>query len=189
MAEKGGLQLLPETRRKIEITTPGENKPIIIGGVVLLLMFILSGGLYFYKKSLEKKIDSINSEIIEVENQRDKKIEENIIILNRQIQLLTNLLDSHVYWTKGLSKLESLMQNQVRLENLSVDVNRGSVIFKAITNNYTTLARQIASFLSDDSINDIKLGNVNVLNDGNLSFNLEVQFNKNKFILKNDVSK
>ena len=59
MPGSNGLQLLPETRRRIDINVPGENKLIYTGITVLVLILALVGGLYLYKNNLENKIASL----------------------------------------------------------------------------------------------------------------------------------
>jgi len=42
MPNQGGLQLLPETRKSISVTVPGENRVLYIG-IVILIVSILTG--------------------------------------------------------------------------------------------------------------------------------------------------
>lgn len=182
MADQNGLQLLPETRRKIELNVPGENRLIYAGITVLVLMLILAGGLYFYKGALEDKKTRLDSKIINLEKDRDKKVEQNLLTLNKQLSLISILLDSHIVWSKALSKVENLLQPQVQFLSFSAAVSDNRFEFKALANNYTVVARQIAAFVSDDSIKDIALTNVHVLTSGKLEFSIKIEFDKTKFI-------
>jgi len=182
MVDRGGLQLLPETRKKIEIITPGENRPLIIGAAVLVLAAILAGGLYFYKNSLENKLASLDTEIASLEQQRNKQAEQNILVFNKQVSILKKLLNEHVYWTTAFSKIEGLTQPQVQLSSLTATVAENKIDFKATAANYTTIARQIAAFLSDESIKDINLSKVNTLTNGRLEFTMQLIFDKSKFL-------
>ena len=74
--QKGGLQLLPETRRRVDIKVPGENKFLFSGAAVLAAVFVLFLGLNFYSSFLTKKIASIDNDLMILEKQRDKKNEE-----------------------------------------------------------------------------------------------------------------
>jgi Tfp pilus assembly protein PilN len=182
MADQNGLQLLPETRRKIEVKVPGENRLIYLGTAILILMFVLTGGLYFYKNTQEATKDDLDSQIIKLEKDRDKKVESNLLTLSKQLSLISTLLDSHVAWSKALGKVESLLQPQVQFETFSAAVSDNRFEFKALATNYTVVARQIAAFVSDDSIKDIALNNVHVLTSGKLEFSVKLQFDKTKFI-------
>ena len=182
MADQNGLQLLPETRRKIEVKVPGENRLIHIGTAVLVLTFVLIGVLYFYKSGLENTKTGLDAEIINLEKDRDKKVEANLLTLSKQLSLISTLLDSHVVWSKALSKIEGLLQPQVQFLSFSAAISDNRFEFKALANNYTVVARQIAAFVSDDSIKDISLTNVHVLTTGKLEFSLKLEFDKNKFL-------
>lgn len=182
MADQGGLQLLPETRKKIEVITPGENKIIAIGGVVFAIIAILAAGLTFYKGSLEGKLASLDSEIIALEQQRNKQAEQNILVFNKQSLMLADLLNKHTYWTTAFSKIEGLTQSQVQFNNATATLADNKIAIKAAAANYTTIARQIAAFLSDESVKDVNLNKVNTLTNGRLEFIMQIIFDRNKFL-------
>ncbi|MBI2062096.1 MAG: hypothetical protein HYT64_00130 [Candidatus Yanofskybacteria bacterium] len=182
MADQNGLQLLPETRRKIEVKIPGENRLIYLGITVLILMIILTSGLYFYQSSLENKKTDLDAQIASLEKERDKKTETNLLTLNKQLSLISTLLDSHIVWSKALSKVENLLQPQVQFLSFSAAVSDNRFEFKALANNYTVVAKQIAAFVSDDSIKDIALNNVHILTSGKLEFSVKIEFDKTKFL-------
>jgi len=182
MADQNGLQLLPETRRKIEINIPGENRFIYAGIIILVLMLAPIGGLYVYRGTLESKKTELDQKIINLEKDRDKKVETNLLTLNRQLSLISTLLDSHVIWSKALSRVEKLLQPQVQFLSFSAAVSDNKFEFKALADNYTVVAKQIAAFVSDDSIKDVALNNVHVLTTGKLEFSVKLEFDKTKFI-------
>lgn len=182
MLDQNGLQLLPESRKKIEIKVSGENRFIYVGITVLALILVLTGGLYSYKNTLEAKKIELDSEIVNLEKERDKKTESNLLTLNKQLSLISKLLDSHVLWSKALAKIEGLLQPQVQVVSFSATVSDNRFEFKAKALSYTVVARQIAAFVSDDSIKDISLGNIHVLTDGKLEFSIRLDFDKIKFL-------
>jgi|SRR3989344_1504169 len=182
MPGSNGLQLLPETRRRIDINVPGENKLIYTGITVLVLILALVGGLYLYKNNLENKIASLDAEIENLEKSRNKKVESNLLILDKQLSLISTLLDSHTIWSKALGKVESLLQPQVQFLSFSAAVSDDRFEFKALAKNYTVVAKQIAALVSDESIKDVILTDVHVLTTGNLEFSIKIEFDKTKFI-------
>src|SRR3989338_374699 len=182
MADTGGLQLLPETRKKIEITTPGENRSLVIGVAVFAIVTVLAGGLYFYKNSLENKLVSLDASIVALEQQRNKQAKQNILVFNKQISILSNFLSKHYYWTVGLSKVEGLTQGQIQFDSMTAVAADNKIDFKATAPNYTTVARQIAAFISDESIRDVNLNKVSALTNGRLEFTMQILFDKSKFL-------
>ena len=182
MPDKNGLQLLPETRRKIDVNVPGENRLIYAGITLLVLMFVLVGGLYFYKSGLEDTKNQLDARILKLEDSRDKKVESNLLTLNKQLALISTLLDSHTLWSKALGKIESLLQPQVQFLSFSAAMSDNRFEFKALATNYTVVAKQIAALVSDDSIKDVALTNVHVLTSGKLEFSIKIEFDKNKLL-------
>ena len=182
MVDQNELQLLPEARRKIEVKIPGENRFIYSGIAILVLVLVLSGSLYFYKNTLEDTKASLDTEITSLEKDRDKKVETNLLTLSRQLSLISTLLDSHIAWSRALSKIEGLLQPQVQFLSFAAAVSDNKFEFKALANNYTVVARQIAAFVSDDSIKDVALTNVHVLTSGKLEFSIKMEFDKTKFL-------
>lgn len=182
MPDPGGLQLLPETRKKIEIITPGENRFLFIGVAILAIVIVLAGGLYFYKNSLENKLESLDAELLILEQSRNKQVEQNILVFNEQISILSDLLNKHAYWTTAFSKIEGLTQSQVQFNNVTATLTGNRLDFKATATNYTTIARQIATFLSEESITDVNLSRVNSLTNGQLEFTMQITFNRSNFL-------
>lgn len=182
MPDHGGIQLLPETRRKIDIKTPGENRWLYAGISVVVLAIAITMGLVFYRGGLEDQLAQLDSDLAKLEEQRDKKVESNLLTLDKQLSLITKLLNNHIFWTKALGKIEALTNSQVQYQTFVGGVDDGKLEVKAITFSYTLLAKQIAAYVSDDSIKDVDLSEVHVRTDGKLEFSIKLTFDKNKFV-------
>mgnify|MGYP001562136117 CR=1 FL=1 len=184
MADKGGLQLLPENRKRIDIKTPGENRMTYMGAGLLVLILIITGGLWLYGNSLTAKITDADKQIANLEKQRNdlKGAEQKLVTLSKQISLTNQILKNHTYWSKGLSKIESALQSNIQFKSFSAILSEESFRIQALSDNYTTIAKQLAAFIADDSIKDISLDNVNALTSGKLDFNAKIKFDKIKFL-------
>lgn len=185
--QKGGLQLLPETRRRIDIKVPGENRFVFIGTAILTVTLILFLGIKLYNSSLINKIASIDNDLANLEKQRDKTSEASLLLLDKQLSLISTLLNNHIYWSQGLAKIEGLLQNQIQFETLAASTIDNKFTFKALAANYTVVARQIAAFISDESIKDTSLNSVNTLTNGKLEFNMKLDLNRPKFLNQQDI--
>jgi hypothetical protein len=98
--------------------------------------------------------------------------------------MLSNLLNDHIYWTSAFSKIEGLTQVQVQFNTMTAAATNNKIGFEASAANYTTVARQIAAFLSDDSITDVSLDQVNTLTNGQLKLKMQLTFDRSKFLTK-----
>lgn len=186
MPDQGGIQLLPETRRKIDIKTPGENRWIYAGVAALVLVISMSAGMAYYRSGLENQVAGLDADIANLEKQRDKKVEANLLTLSKQLSMTTKFLNDHIFWSKALAKVEALTNPQVQFSTFNAMADEGKFEIKASTLNYTVLARQIASYVSEDSIKDIDLSDVHTLTTGRLEFTIRLTFDKNKFIRDNE---
>lgn len=182
MAEKGGLQLLPENRKSINVIIPGENRLIYIGVALIVLVSIVAGVLWLYSNSLGNQITADDTQLVTLEKQRDPKAEQNLITLSKQISITSDILKNHIYWSIGLSKLESALQNNIQFKSLSANLGEDKINIRALSDSYTTIARQLAAFVADDSIQDVTLDSVNTLTSGKLDFNTRVTFDETKFL-------
>jgi len=178
---KDRLQLLPGTKKRLGIKVPGENRFLYIGSAVLGSIIVAAFWFNLEVKSINGQIQNIDEQILFLDQNRNKKDETNINVLHRQLNLTSQLVNEHIYFSKAISKLESLMQDKVQVESLSVK-SAGELSFAGFALNYTTIARQIAAFLLEDSITDIKLGQMDPQTDGSLKFNMQIDFEKTKLI-------
>ena len=169
MPDIGGLQLLPETRKKIEVRVPGQNRPLVFSAVFALLILGLYFGLMFYKNSVLSSISQIDEQLTTLENSRDKKLEQKLLDLSQQLGVINPLLNSHVFWSQALTKIQNLTQPQVQIQTLGADGLSKKLTIKAVAANYTTIAKQIAAFYTDESITDIILNKAQGLKIGRAS--------------------
>lgn len=184
MNGRDGLKLLPDTKRKLGIKVPGENRFLYVGSAILGAVLVTVFALGQHRSSLEKQLDQLDNRLTESERTRDKKGEQNLKILKEQMTLVSRILDEHIYWTRAFSLIESLLQRQVRFKSLSGLTDDGKIRIQGQTANYTVLAKQLAALFTDRSIVDIALGKVSVTSDGTIEFSLEITFDKSKLIQK-----
>jgi len=178
------LQLLPGTKKRLGIKVPGENRFLYIGSAILGAVLITSFTLGRYETSLEKKLEGIDNKLLAIEKQRDKGVETSMVTLKKRLELTKNLIDDHVYWTKGLSKVAGLLQREVRLTSFSGDVTKKTISIEGTALSFTVLARQIASFLADDSVEDLTLGFIKPTSEGTISFTMALTFVRAKLLNK-----
>lgn len=185
MADKGGIQLLSESRKKIEVFVPGSNRILNFGFGVLVLSLVIWGGLRWYRSYLTNSLTALDGELLALEQQRDKKTEQALSIFQKQNVLISEMLKKHLYWTEGFAKIEALLSPQIQFETFSASAIQNTIDFKALAANYTAIAKQIAAFTSSASIEDVTLSNVANLTNGKLQFNMNIKFKPETFLSKN----
>lgn len=181
MPDKGGLQLLPESRKKIEVRVPGENRLVTVGAVVLVLALGALGYLYWYTGTVQARLKSTDAKLTQLEQTRDKNAEQKILALNRQFALLSDLLTGHIYWSQAFAKIEGLIQPQVRLTGLQGNLKGDTVTFQAEGASYTVVARQLAVLLNDPVIDNVEITKISLNKEGRVAFSITMGFVKDKF--------
>lgn len=184
MADRGGIQLLPETRKKIEVKIPGENRLITIGIVLLALAFAIYGGLAYYTSSLSAKTQDLDARIAALNQQRikTKDADQALVSLGKQSGLISQLLANHLFWTKALVNIENALEPQVRLKTYSASAIKQTVSLGGFASSYSVVARQIAAFAADDALVDIDFKNAKADPLGGVQFNLDLKFDPAKFL-------
>lgn len=181
MDRKEQFQLIPGTKKKLGIKVAGENKFLYISSAILGAVLVTSFAFNRYEVSLSNKLTSIDSQLTELEQQRDLKREKDLKTIQHQIENTSALMGDHIYWTKGLSRIASLMQSGVQINDLSYD-GLGKVSMDVLALNYTVLAKQIASFIYDDSVKDVSVSKIISFPNGSLKFDLVLFVDESKLI-------
>jgi len=184
VADKGGIQLLPETKRKIEVKVPGENRLIYAGSAAIAVVILLFFGLNTYVASLENRLKTLDNQLLALNSKRDKKSEADLNALQKQTELISQLLNRHIFWTQALGKIENSFQPQAQLSGLIGSADKRQIILSGKATNYSTVAHEISSLLASDGVQDVNVDSIKTTNTGNLEFILEVMFDENKFLLK-----
>lgn len=182
MADIGGLQLLPETRKKIDINVPGQNRLLIFSFIFLAIVIGVYFFLFSYRQSTESQLDGLNNQFAELERSRDKALESRLLDLRKQLAVINPLLGSHVFWSQGLIKIQNATQPQVQVQSLNADALSKKMTLVGSARDYTTIARQIASFYTIDSITDIILDRVQSQPTGRLDFSMQILFAPSKLL-------
>lgn len=181
------IQLLPgKSRQTVGIKNEEKKNKILVYGIIIIAAVLLVGfSLIYLKSSIEEEILNLDSQLNTLEQKRDKKFEKNIIVIKKQLGLVSGLIDKHPYWTDGLTIIENLLQDKVQIENVDFDSSKNEINLIGSAANLSTIARQIASFLSDDFIEDISLQETETQNTGVVEFGMTLKIKQDK-LLKND---
>ena len=184
MAYNQDIQLLPQTKRKIDINTPGGNK-LLVGGVVILALALAAGFYFRYNVgNIEKELIDLNTKLAANELRRDRAFEKEIQILRKQLNLVSGFLENHVYWTITYRKLESLLEDKVQLTRLDftrIGDGGGEIAFGGKTTSYSILAKQMAAFLSDSSVEDVELQGAESRSSGLIEFSMKLKIKPSAF--------
>lgn len=184
MADKGGLQLLPESRRRIDVNIPGQNRPITLSVALLVLVAFVYGLLTWYSGSLDTKIADADNQLASIDHQRDKISEKNLLTLSKQMAITGQIINNHTFWSTAFGKLEAGLAGSVQFKSFSAVASDNTMHIRALADTYATIARQLAAFAGTDGVADVNLDGVSTLTSGKLDFNVKMVFDPIKFLKK-----
>ncbi len=182
MADIGGLQLLPETRKKINVENPGENRPLVFAFLFLILVAGAYFGLLTYKNKQVAALASIDDRLVTLEKSRDKKEEAKLLNTYKQLSLANSIIQNHIFLSDAFGRIQSLIQPQVQIKSMSFDIGNGKIGVVAVASGLTTVAKQIAGLYSADFVSDIDLSKVQAQSNGQVNFSMDIFFKASKFI-------
>jgi len=187
MPNQGGLQLLPETRKSISVTVPGENRVLYMGIVILIVSILLTAGLWLLRSKKVNEFSKISNDLKAISAQIDANIEivNSVATVSQQIGNISKLLDDHIYWSRALGRMENLLSPQIQIDSLSGNITSGEIGLKAFSPSYTIIAKQIASFVSDPFIKDVSIGEITTQTSGRLEFSMMLKVNSSEFFKYN----
>ncbi len=182
MAEPGGLQLLPETRRRVEIKGQKKRGSIFLG--ILLLIIVTAGYIAadFYLTSVEDELASIDNQVTDIDNRRDKDAEREVRTLNSQLALIGNLLDNHVFWTEGFDTLEDRTVPRLSFISITADGSKDEIAARVTAGSHSDLAKQVASYFADEAIKDVSVSGISLSPGGQVEASLLIIFDRAKFL-------
>lgn len=178
------LQLLPETRKRIEIHARGENTLLVAS----LALAVLVAGVYlvafFYHASVLSSIQSVDNDLAALDQRRDKAVEDKLLTLYKKLKVATPLLDSHYFWSDGLARIEKLIQPQIQFKTFNAQVPDKKIIIKAEAASYTAIAHQLAAFLSDPTLSKLALNKALSLPTGRVEVSIQFEFDPAKVLIR-----
>ncbi len=184
MADSGGLQLLPQTRKKIELHIPGQNKMLVLSLVVIFFVLAVYAGSYAYRQSLFAQAQTIDDQLASLEKQRDKEKEKRFIDFQKQLNVVGPLLAAHVNWSEALGKIQRLMEPKVQVNSLHAEVLKQVVSIEGFADSYSTVAKQVAALYNEPAITDIVLNKISSISTGKIKFDMVLKFNTERFLFK-----
>lgn len=173
------LQLLPEKTTRVQLSAP---RKLGSGILFLITALILYGGIFFYNRNLETRVQELDNQFLIFNQARDDVEEGRITEIESKIEQSQTLLDEHIFWSKGFQKIQNLTLPSVQFQSLTASVPELKFEFKAVAPNLTSIAKQGANFLTEDSVIDLAIGQIKILTSGQTEFVVRLTFDRDKFL-------
>lgn len=173
------LQFLPEKTTRVQLSGP---RKLGSGVLFLAVVLVLYGGIFFYNRNLETKVRDLDARWLNFNQTRDNAEEGRITEIESKLGQSQSLLEEHIFWSKGFQKIQNLTLPSVQFQSLAASVPELKFEFKAVAPNLTSVAKQGANFLTEDSVTDLAIGQIKILSGGQTEFVVRLTFDREKFL-------
>lgn len=173
---KGGVQLLPESRKKLDVKVPGQNRLFIISVIIAVIVLGVIGASFYYLSVLDDELLTLDVQIQQIDQQRDKEVEQRLLEAQKQLTLAEQILSNRIFWSNGLDVVERLSKAEMQFEQISVDSSDLTIRFEGIVNNLIIVPQFVAAFERGESIQEFTFDGVDIENDGVIRIKGVIEF-------------
>ncbi len=150
----------------------------IISIIILFAVLLGTGGLYFYKVSIQNDIAKKQQSLSLAQNSFEPSKITELQLLDKRLSAATEILDNHIAVTPIFSELQSITMESVRFTKFSytlgTDTNPNiDVKMSGTATGYRPLALQSDLFGQDKYFINPIFSNLTLDNSGNILFDLE----------------
>jgi len=163
---------------------------IIVPMILFFALLAVTGGLYFFKVSLEKRIETMSVSLDRAREAVDPALVESLKRLDYRIQAADLLIEKHLIVSPVFKLLENLTLSSIELRNFTytLDGMKGSTIsLTGKARGYSSLALQSDVFGEDINIVNPIFSSLGLDSEGSVLFNFTSPINTNLLRWKNNV--
>jgi len=158
------------TQKVTHEANSNSNTSLIVLFLMTMLVIGVMCGFYFWKKTLVKKISSIDNQIsLETEKLSGEKTKK-IMDLQNRLAVAKEVVDKDHVLLAVFGEIEKAIIPEVYFN--SIDYNDNEISARIVAGDFTFLAKQIASFKKVEFFKEVTIGNVSVNDDGKVETDL-----------------
>ena len=155
---------------------------LIASFFALFTVLIATGGLYFYKGILVKKIDNMKNTLELAKNRFEPSKITELQIFDKRLISASDILSKHITVIPVFSALEQITMKSVRFTKFSYDLRTKdnpviNIKMSGIAIGYRSVALQSDLFAKNKNLIDPIFSNLTLDNNGNVVFDLEFSVN------------
>ncbi len=157
---------------------------LIISLFVFLTVLLATGGLYFYKTIIVKKITELESTLGLAKNRFEPSKIVELQVLDKRLKAASEILSKHTTIVPIFETLEQLTMKTVRFTKFNYNLGMGekatiNIKMSGIAIGYRSIALQSDLFAQNKNLIDPVFSNLTLDNSGNVVFDLEFSVDPN----------
>ncbi|MEN9647617.1 MAG: hypothetical protein RLY57_421 [Candidatus Parcubacteria bacterium] len=146
--------------------------------IIFICMGLAAGGMYFWRITLQKQLESSSSDLVEQEKAFDKAFIAAAVRLNNRIEISKSLLNKHLAVTSLLDAIGKNTLQSVQFSDLAFTTSQlggisvVKVTMKGVARDYTALAAQSGEIAKVVAFKDPVFSDFTLTQEGRVSFGL-----------------
>lgn len=155
---------------------------------IIITPILFFAALYFNNRAISKNIESLNSEIENVNAGIEKEIRGNkLLSVERKGEDAGFLLSEHPYFVNAVDIVQGNLASGVYLNSLDISLKENVIVskFRGTARDYSSVVSQIAILKKASLFKNIDISSVSTNSDGYLNFGGEFEID-NKILFYNE---
>lgn len=148
---------------------------LVISIFIFLAMVLVSGGAYFYKDFLTKKIAKMENDLNLAKNRFEPSKISQLKLLDKRLHSSNEVLSKHIIVSPIFQALQALTMKTIRYTKFNYDLagNKITVKMSGQAVGYRSVALQADLFAKNKNLIDSVFSNLSLDEKGNVLFDLE----------------
>lgn len=132
-------------------------------------------GLDYWNKNKETQLTVLEEEFQNLRDSFALKQEEEVILFEKKLNILSKLLDNHTYFSKVLVALEELTHPQIYYTNLDFSTDKNILTLEGVAKNQMVFSEAVSGLVNNpDKIKAVAVKDMKVTNEKNVAFSLDI---------------
>lgn len=159
----------PEVRSGLGVLT-------FLGIVLFVLALLIAGGVFFYKRILERQTQELSRSLERLEADFEPSLIRELSRTAKALEVGERLVGERHFASRFFNFLEERTLTRVRFRDLKLQVSEGGVTLGGEAEGYTVLAEQASVFETSPLVQTLALANLALKENGNINFTMELTF-------------
>jgi len=139
-------------------------------GAMIILYFVFSAQI----KKAEASLEDVKSELAKSQTDEQTELQQRVLGFQKRIDDVAVLLKERERAADALAFLEAYVHPEVYFTAMSLNFENKTLNLQGISGDFTSLGQQIFAFQQDPFVQEVKLSNVALSEEGKVRFVMEL---------------
>lgn len=145
--------------------------------IFIIFLLVVGGevGIKYWNNRQQAKADTLNQELQTLREGFPSQQQEEIVLFEKKISLLRQLLNNHIYFSQDITALEELTHPEVYYNSLVFSPAKNSLALQGVAKNQDVLSEMLSGLVNNpQKVKMIVFHQARVNKNGSVDFSLDV---------------